>query len=218
MLSHSLEAALRLDPDSLDAMHWLAIAEHRSGQDDSARSRVESILKRDPRFLAAIDDEMQFAVDRKDFRTALLAQLTRVAVMHDPPASEYCRLGVIWVTMSNLTEAESSSAQRNSKGSLQLRMPRRTRGTVLADRPTPLARENFEWVVRFFPTADATIFRSLAGVDVALGDTKSAHSALRKGRRLFPDDRRIAKSRGSLAPVIPDAMAKPLRGPGLRLR
>ena len=94
--------------DSLDAMHWLAIAEHRSGEDDFARLRVREILKRNPRFLPAIDDEMQFAVDRRDFRTAVSAQLTRVAVMRDPPASEYCRLGLIWLSMSNLAEAESA--------------------------------------------------------------------------------------------------------------
>jgi hypothetical protein len=46
-------------------------------------------------------------------------------------------------------------------------------------------------VVRFFPDADATIFRSLAGVYVVLGDMKSAESILRKGRRIFPDDREL---------------------------
>jgi hypothetical protein len=29
-------------------------------------------------------------------------------VMRDPPASEYCRLGLIHLTMSNLAEAESA--------------------------------------------------------------------------------------------------------------
>ena len=52
----------------------------------------------------------------------------------------------------------------------------------------PLARQHFEWVLRFFPDADATIFRSLAGVYVVLGDMKSARSILHKGSRIFPDD------------------------------
>src|SRR5437879_2715581 len=101
-----LEAAIKRDPDSPEAMHWLAIAEHRSGEDTSAGLRVDEILKRHPRFLPALTDEMEFAVDRKDFRIALLAQLNRMAVMPDPPASEYCRLGAIWMKMSNLAEAE----------------------------------------------------------------------------------------------------------------
>ncbi|HLY92947.1 MAG TPA: hypothetical protein VKQ89_06800, partial [Candidatus Angelobacter sp.] len=57
-----------------------------------------------------------------------------------------------------------------------------------------LARETFEWVVRFFPDADATLFRSLAGVDIALGDRRSAQSILRKGRRIFPDDQELQKA------------------------
>jgi len=51
-----------------------------------------------------------------------------------------------------------------------------------------LARQHFEWVVRFFLDADATILRSLAGVYVVLGDMKSARSILRNRRRIFPDD------------------------------
>ena len=55
----------------------------------------------------------------------------------------------------------------------------------------PLARQHFEWVVRFFPDADAAIFRSLAGVYVVLGDMKSARRILHKGRRIFPDDTQL---------------------------
>ena len=58
----------------------------------------------------------------------------------------------------------------------------------------PLARQHFEWVLRFFPDADATIFRSLAGVYVVLGDKKSAASILQKGRRIFPDDTELEKA------------------------
>ena len=53
------------------------------------------------------------------------------------------------------------------------------------------ARKEFELVLRFFPDADATTYRSLAGVDVMLGDRKSARSALLKGVRVFPDDEEL---------------------------
>ena len=58
----------------------------------------------------------------------------------------------------------------------------------------PLARQHFEWVVRFFPDADGTIFRSLAGVYVVLGDMKAARSILQKGRRIFPEDTELQKA------------------------
>ena len=58
----------------------------------------------------------------------------------------------------------------------------------------PLALEHFEFVVRFYPDYDVSVFRSLAGVYLALGDAKSARSILRKGLRLFPDDPDLQKA------------------------
>ena len=189
-----LEAALKRDPDSPEAMHWLAIAEHRSGEDTSARSHVDEILKRHPRFLPALSDEMEFAADRKDFRIALLAQLNRLAVIPDPPASEYCRLGAIWMKMSNVEEAEPVLLRGTLKDPysyachLQLGELYRETGRF------SLAREHFELVVRLYPDYDPTIFRSLAGVYLGLGDSHSAMAALRKGLRLFPDDPELQKA------------------------
>ena len=189
-----LEAAIERDPDSPEAMHWLAVAEHRSGDDTSARSRVDEILKRHPRFLPALTDEMEFAADRKDFRIALLAQLNRMAVMPDPPASEYCRLGAIWMKMPNLAEAEPVLLRGTLKDPysyachLELGELYRETGRF------SLARQHFELVVRFYPDYDPTIFRSLAGVYVALGDSHAAMATLRKGLRLFPDDPELQKA------------------------
>jgi predicted membrane-bound spermidine synthase/tetratricopeptide (TPR) repeat protein len=189
-----LTKALAVDSGSRQAMHWLAVAEHRSGDDVSAQLHVSQILQRDPVFLPALEDEMLFAVDRREFQVALRTQLQRMALMSDPPASEYCRLGAIWMKMSDPTAAEPVLL----KGTLQdpysyachLELGELYRETGRF----PLARQHFEWVLRFFPDADATIFRSLAGVYVVLGDMKSAGSILRKGRRIFPDDTELQKA------------------------
>ena len=186
-----LEKAIAADSDSPQAMHWLAVTEHRSGDDASARLHVSSILQRHPGSLLALEDEMLFAADRKDFRVALRAQLQRMALMSDPPAAEYCRLGAIWMKMSDPTAAEPALLKGTLKDPysyachLDLGELYRETGRF------SLARQHFEWVVRFFPDADATIFRSLAGVYVVLGDMKSARSILRKGRRIFPDDKEL---------------------------
>jgi spermidine synthase len=197
---HSLEAALTLDPDSLEAMHWLAVAEEQNGEDSSARSRVEEILKRNPHFLPALEDQMQFAVARRDFRTALSAQITRMAVIEDPPAYEYCRLGGIRIGVSDIVEAESSLLEGLQKDPYSYACHLELGELYQRTGHFPLARDDFEWVVRFFPAADATVFRSLAEVDVVLGDNKSAQSVLRKGRRLFPDDRELQKAEALLRP------------------
>jgi tetratricopeptide (TPR) repeat protein len=169
-------------------MHWLAVAEHRSGDDSSAETHLSSILQRHPGFLPALDDEMQFASGRQDFHLALQAQLRRMSLMSDATAAEYCRLAAIWMKLSSLPDAEPVLLKGILKDPysyachLELGELYRETGRF------SLARQHFEWVVRFFPDADATIFRSLAGVDVVLGDMRSARSILRKGRRIFPDD------------------------------
>ena len=196
-LSHaksSLEAALQLEPDSPEAMHWLAVAEHKSGEEASARSLVDQILKAHPRYLPALTDEMEFAADRKDFRIVLLAQLNRMVVIPDPPASEYCRLGAIWMKMSNFAEAEPVLLRGIAKDPysnachLELGELYRVTGRLT------LARHNFELVVRFYPDYDPAVFAALAGVCSDLGDSHAAAAILRKGFRLFPSDPELERA------------------------
>ncbi|HEX7958512.1 MAG TPA: fused MFS/spermidine synthase, partial [Terriglobales bacterium] len=190
----SLDAALKLDPASLDAMHWLALAEHRQGNDTQALAIIDQVLKRDPQYLPALQDQLQFAADRKDFRTALHAQLQRMSLMPDPAASEYCRLGTIWMKISSFSEAEMFFRKGLQKDpysyACHLGLGELYRETARF----PLARQQFEWVVRFFPDSDPSTFRSLAGVYVVLGDMNSARAILRKGQRVFPDDRELQEA------------------------
>jgi tetratricopeptide (TPR) repeat protein len=183
-----LAKALAVDSASPQAMHWLAVAEHRSGDDASAQLHVSQILQRRPAFLPALEDEMLFAAGRRDFKVALRAQLQRMALISDPPASEDCRLGAIWMKMSNPTAAQSVLLKGTLKDPYSYACHLELGELYRETGQFPLARQHFEWVLRFFPDADATIFRSLAGVYVVLGDMKSARSILRKGRRIFPDD------------------------------
>ena len=182
------ESALKKDPASLDAAHWLAIAEHRSGDEKSARARVDEVLSRSPNYLPALTDKMEFAVDRNDWGIALLSQLNRMAVMPDPPASEYCRLGAIWMKLPNVQEAEPILVRGLAKDPysyachLQLGELYRESGRF------SLAREHFEFVVRFYPDYDAAVFTSLASVYLNLGDARSADAILKKSRRVFPTD------------------------------
>jgi spermidine synthase len=183
-----LEAALKQAPGDPEIMHWLAVAEHRHGDDVEARALVDQILERHPRFLPALTDEMQFAADRQDYRIALIAQLNRMTVMPDPPAPEYCRLGAIWMKMANPAEAEPVLLRGIMKDpysyacNLELGELYRETGRFLT------ARQHFELVVRLYPNYDATIFRSLAGIYLILGEPRAAKATLHKGLRLFPDD------------------------------
>jgi tetratricopeptide (TPR) repeat protein len=190
----SFEEALRLEPDSPEAMHWLAVAEHKLGEESDARSLVEQMLKAHSRFLPAITDELEFATDRKDFRIALIAQLNRMGVMTDPPAWEYCRLGAIWMKMVNFGEAEPVLLRGISKDPYSYACHLELGELYRRTDQLPLARENFELVVRFYPDYDPSVFQALASVYTNMGNSQAAEEVLRKGLRLFPSDPELQKA------------------------
>lgn len=194
------EAAAKLDGKSPEAMHWLAVAEHRDGEEVSARSHVDQILKSNPHSLQALTDEMEFAIDRKDFGVALLAQLNRMASMPDPPASEYCRLGAMWIQMRNFVEAEPVLLRGLLKDSYSYACHLEL-GELYGDTGRfPLARDHFELVVRCCPDYDPAIFRALADVYTALGDPRSAKAILKKGLRLFPAAAQLQNPNAGMSP------------------
>jgi len=190
----AFEAALRFDPGSVEAMHWLAVAENRNGQMTDARALVDKVLEQHADNLVALTDEMELAADRKDYRIALLAQLSRMKILSDPPSSEYCRLGAIWIKLSNLAEAEPALVRGISKDPYSYACNLELGELYREMRRLSLARDYFEKVIRLYPDSDVTIYKSLAGVYVSLGDTESAQSTLRKGRRVFPEDSDLQKA------------------------
>ena len=194
----SLQNAAKLDPDSPIAAHWLAVTEHRLGNDTSAESLIDRVLAQHPEFLPALRDKTQFAVDRADFQAAMHTELEKMAVMDEPPASEYCSLGVILMKLTHVVAAEAALQKGLRKDPYSYACHLALSQLYLETAQLALARQNFEWLARFFPDSDASTFRSLAGVELMIGDVKSARAALRKGHRIFPDDTSLQKIHGSL--------------------
>ena len=117
-----------------------------------------------------------------------------MVLMGDPPASEYCRLGAIWEKIPNLAEAEPVLLKGLSKDPYSYACHLELGELYREEKQLAPARQNFEWVVRFFPELDPTIFRSLAGIDLMLGDRRAARATLNEGRRLFPEDTELQKA------------------------
>jgi uncharacterized protein HemY len=57
----------------------------------------------------------------------------------------------------------------------------------------PEARENLEFVVRYFPDEDAAIYTLLFHVDNVLGDPRAAAETVRFGLRMFPDNAELQR-------------------------
>jgi tetratricopeptide (TPR) repeat protein len=199
---HSAESALqnaaRLDPDSPLVAHWLAIAEQRSGKDASAEALIERVLAQHPEFLPALRDKTQFAVDRSDFQTALHAELKQMELMDEPPASEYCRLGVILIKLTHIVAADAALQKGLRKDPYSYPCHVALGQLAVLTGKYPQARQDFEWLVRFFPDSDVSIYRSLAGVDLILGDVKASQIAVNKGHRIFPTDKSLREVHSGL--------------------
>lgn len=65
-----LEAALALDPDSVEAWHHLAMARFSGGDTRGAISAIGETLKREPRHFAALQSLSRFAESREDWKGA----------------------------------------------------------------------------------------------------------------------------------------------------
>jgi spermidine synthase len=182
------ENAAKLDPDSLYALHWLAIMAHRRKEYALADLRVSEILQRDPNFQPALADRVRFASDRQEWHAAVTAQTALINATKNPMAVEYCRLGEFWLRAQDPAEAEKAFLVGNKLDPFSYSCNRNLgelyRQTGFMDR----SRKYLDFVVQYFPEADPTAFASLANVDVALGDHSAARKALSKGRRIFPED------------------------------
>lgn len=186
-----LQQAARLDPKSPEPQHWLAVTEHRLGKDEYAQLLINGVLAEYPQFLPALRDKTQFAIDRADFQTALHTELEKIDLMDDPPASEYCRLGVLLIKLTHVVAAEAALQKGLQKDPYSYACHLALGELNLETGKYPQARQTFEWLVRFFPDVDPATYRSLVGVDLMLGDLKAARFALNKARRIFPDDKTL---------------------------
>jgi tetratricopeptide (TPR) repeat protein len=113
--------------------------------------------------------------------------------MKDPPSSEFCTLGDLWVRAGNLTSAGEgliAGLERDPYSYLCLRElgeVDRLRGRFA------VAREHLELVVRMYPDMDSGTYVSLALVYRAGEHPDQARDILAKGLRIFPREPLISR-------------------------
>jgi spermidine synthase len=180
--------ATMLEPQSVKAMYWLALAKHAIPGDSEGDTILTRILQGDPKNQLALASRVEFARERRDWRASAQAQVEHVAAMKELPASELCMLGDLWARAGNLAAAEEAlraGLQREAYSYMchrELGEIDRLKGRMAA------AQENLEFVVRFYPEADSGTYLSLALVYRAQGHPDRAREILGKGQRIFPND------------------------------
>ena len=189
----AFNAALAIDPNSLEAAWGLAEAERHFGDNETARQAFQRILARDPRNLAALESLVK--LDKDFSRWAEAEELQRRFLAANPQASAAARAQLAEILMREDKQDEAYQAMLDCLAldpynyQTQLNL-----GEMLArQKKWAEARPHLEFVMRYFPDEESAIYPLLFQADQALGDPSAAAKAARFGLRLFPSNSELQR-------------------------
>ena len=189
----AFDAALAIDPSSLEAAWGLAETDRRFGNNEKAREALQRILERDPGNLQALESLVKLDVDFSHWAEAEEFQRRLIAADPHPGAAVRAQLAEILLREDKQDEAYRTMldclAQDPYNYQTQLNL-----GELLAkQKKWAEARQHLEFVMRYFPDEDSGIYPLLFQADRALGDPRAAVKAVRFGLRLFPDNSELKR-------------------------
>jgi len=207
----AFDAALAIDPNSLEAAWGHAEANRHFGNNEKARGELQQILARDPGNLPALASLSKLDLDFSRWTEAeeLQRRVIRGNDRGDAPgdsrgdfrgdfrsgaaAAARAQLAEILLREEKLDDARNAMLDclavdpYNYQTQLNL-------GEMLAKQKNWVeARRHLEFVMRYFPDEDAGIYPLLYQADQALGDPRAARRAVRFGLRLFPDNSELQR-------------------------
>ena len=189
----AFDAALAIDPNSLEASWGLAETNRRFGNNERAREGLQRILQRDPGDLRALESLVKLDVDFSRWTEAEDFQRRAIAAAPRAGAAAQAQLAEILLREEKLNEAYRAMLEclaedpYNFQSQLNL-------GKLLARlEKWREARGHLEFVMRYFPDQDSGIYPLLYRADVALGDPSTAAKAVRFGLRMFPGDSELQR-------------------------
>ena len=113
--------------------------------------------------------------------------------MKDPPSSEFCTLGDLWVRAGNLAPAEQALVAGLERDPYSYLCHRELGEVDCLRGRFAVAREHLELVVRMYPDMDSGTYVSLALVYRAQEHPDQARDILAKGLRIFPREPLISR-------------------------
>ena len=189
----AFDAALALDPNSLQAAWGLAETDRRFGNNERARAALQRILRRDPGNLQALESLAKLEVDFSRWPEAEDLQRRLIAADPQTGVATRAQLAEILLREDKLDEAYRAMldclAQDPYDYQTQLNL-----GELLARQKNwAEARRHLEFVMRYYPDEDSGIYPLLFQADQAVGDPSAAAKAVRFGLRMFPDNSELKR-------------------------
>jgi tetratricopeptide (TPR) repeat protein len=187
--SRAFDAALTIDPASIEAEWGRAETDRFSGNIEKARREFMHILDRDPNNLRALTSLKQLAKDYSLWPQAEYFQLRLIATdPHGAGASTYAELAELFLRVGDLDNAYRAMQDCLTRDPYNFQTQINLGELLYRQKKWAEAREHLEFVKRFFPDSDAETYSLLYEVDNALGDPRAAADAVRFGLRVFPDN------------------------------
>ncbi len=183
----SFDAALAIDPGSIDAAWGFAETDRRFGNNEKARQEFARILERDPKHQGSLESLKDLDVDFSRWPEAESLQLRLIAATPNAKAADYAKLGEIYFRAGDLARAYAAMQESLLRDPYNFQAHVNLGQLLALQQKWGEARKNLEFVERYFPDEDATIYVYLYHADVALEDPRAAEEALRFGLRIFPD-------------------------------
>jgi spermidine synthase len=187
----AFDAALAIDPNSLEAAWGVAEADRHFGNNEKARGELERILARDPQNLRALESLEKLDADFSRWKEA--EDLQRRLLVADPHASAAARVELANILLREDKQDEAYRAMQAclAEDPYDYQMHFDLGDLLVQQKKWREAREHLEFVMRFYPDEDARTYPLLVQVDEAMGDAPAAAKALRFGLRLFPDNEEL---------------------------
>jgi spermidine synthase len=185
--SSSFDAALAINPASIEASWGRAETDRRSGSNEKARQELLQILERDPNNTRVLTSLEQLAKDSSLWPQAEYFQLKLIAL--DPrgaSARAYAELAELLLRVGDLDNAYRAMQDCLVRDPYNFQTQINLGVLLYRQKNWAQARQHLEFVRRFFPDGDATTYSLLYEVDNALGDPRAAAAAVHFGLRIFP--------------------------------
>ena len=191
----AFDAALAIDPNSIQAAWGLAETDRRFGNNEKARQALAHILERDPKNVPALQSLTQLDTDFSRWPEARSLERRLIAANPRPGAAAYATLGGMLVQSGDINEAYRAMQDCLARDPYNFQTHVNLGVLLTRQKKWAEARQHLEFVMRYFPDDNATIYPLLFQVDNALGDPRAAAEAVRFGLRMFPDNSDLQRLR-----------------------
>jgi spermidine synthase len=183
---HAFDAALVLDPNSIQAAWGRAETDRRFGNNEKARQAFRHILDRDPDNLPALDSLRHLATDFSRWPEAEDLERRLIAADLQAGAAAYAQLADTLLRAGDSEGAYKAMQDCLARDPYNFQTHLNLGSLLRTQKRWAEARQHLEFVRRYFPDSDVGTYTLLFEVDNALGDPRAAADAVRFGLRMFP--------------------------------